>query len=258
MRRTFNDLQVLHTEDNQLLGVVLGYDYCAEHEWGIKGIKRDFGIPEKPTKDLYGIHARTITRVPATYVLRDDKKSKTSVLGPVKEWGDEPIDKRPLRNEIGEIYKGQPFAAAWNENGFAIRMRKEDRPLLIELQTAMSQLDLAIFNVARTSPFGGSGLALIIASRASDENRQTMAQGDLDNIELQEAAQATGIHAKLAAADKRYHALSPRWKDESKSEVIFWLNPTPQDINNYGWFSVADLEAWARNEGPIPKQPVSR
>ena len=45
MRRAYQDFGFI-IEDEQFYGVSLGYDYCAEHEWGIKDMKEDLGIPE--------------------------------------------------------------------------------------------------------------------------------------------------------------------------------------------------------------------
>ena len=81
-----------------------------------------------------------------------------------------------------------------------------------------------------------------------------MTDTDLDTIELQKAVARTGIHKLLKEADCKYYALSPRWADESKTEVKFWLNPYDQTNNNYGWYAVEDLEAWVNGEGPIPKK----
>ena len=56
----------------------------------------------------------------------------------------------------------------------------------------------------------------------------------------------------LEKAKCRYYALSLRWKDDDKKEVIFWLNPMEQDKNNFGWFTVEDLKDWAKGKGKIP------
>lgn len=39
-----------------------------------------------------------------------------------------------------------------------------------------------------------------------------------------------------------------QWID---GEIRFWLNPVRQDRYQSGWFSIDDLIAWARDEGPI-------
>jgi hypothetical protein len=87
-----------------------------------------------------------------------------------------------------------------------------------------------------------------------------MKQKDEDRINLHEAAKATGIEEKVCAAlksdfgGKPFYALSPSWKNKqnTKHKVVFWLNPTDQQKNNYGWFTVEELEQWIEGKGPIP------
>jgi hypothetical protein len=45
---------------NEFIGFCLGADYCAEHEWGIRGIKHAFSIPSEGM----GVTKRTITTLP--------------------------------------------------------------------------------------------------------------------------------------------------------------------------------------------------
>jgi hypothetical protein len=81
---------------------------------------------------------------------------------------------------------------------------------------------------------------------------------------LTKAAEKTGIAARLKKASEKsgitsylrpftYYALSPRWKDETKKEVVFWLNPCSQDRFNFGWFTVKDLDDWIAGTGKVPK-----
>ena len=74
---------------------------------------------------------------------------------------------------------------------------------------------------------------------------------DEDYFRLITVASETGIYKILKDAGKRFFALSPKWKDDNKEEVVFWLNPIEQHIYNYGWFTVEDLKLWAKNEGPV-------
>lgn len=48
--------------DGQFVGFDLGADYCAEHEWGIKGIRREFKLND----NLIGIDKRMVTEIPNT------------------------------------------------------------------------------------------------------------------------------------------------------------------------------------------------
>ena len=41
MRRAFYDTQWMHDANGQCFGLILGYDFCAEHEFGVSGIHRN-------------------------------------------------------------------------------------------------------------------------------------------------------------------------------------------------------------------------
>ena len=112
-------------------------------------------------------------------------------------------------------------AAAWDENGFAIHVRgSENVQCLEELAEAIRAKTLA-----------------------DDEDYQRMLS----------TAEATGIEQLLKDAGKRFYALSPRWADDTKQDVRFWLNPAEQHAYKSGWFTVEELKQWSKDEGPILK-----
>jgi hypothetical protein len=61
MRKAFRGGFIAH--NGKEIGIYLGADFCAEHEWGIKKLKSTFGIGEtkKP-----GVPRRMITKVPVS------------------------------------------------------------------------------------------------------------------------------------------------------------------------------------------------
>ena len=64
MRKGY-DQQVWVGENNQFIGFGLGADFCAEHEWGIRGLKRCFGIAgTEPPAGKLGLTARMISTLP--------------------------------------------------------------------------------------------------------------------------------------------------------------------------------------------------
>lgn len=133
----------------------------------------------------------------------------------------------------------------------------EDATFLKRLHQAFLDKDVAIW-LGGSGPFQNAGLCIGITSLIPNEGKKTMAAADLDNIDLQEAADKTNIIARLKAAKCTFYACSPRWASEkerksTKYSMVFWLNPIDQKDNNYGWFTVEELEQWIRGVGPIPK-----
>lgn len=255
MRRTFNDKQFI-IENNILLGVCLGYDHCAEHEWGIKGIQRKFGLNGSNDMSKFGIEKRIITKIPENlhFTNYTSNKNKMSGLLFTNLWGDEKPSKYLKKN----VEIGGGISAAWDESSFGIVTDKENSKYLEEIYEAIQKKDVTISLKGNWNPFGGSGLCIMIASRLPKEVIQKVYDSDKDYYNLQETSKLTGIYNKLAEAGKKYFARSPRWKKnmngdfETKYDVVFWLNPQEQHKNNSGWYTVEDLEMWIEGKGPIP------
>lgn len=262
-----NTKPIIH--EGKLLGVSLGFDFCAEHEWGIKGIQAAFGLD---TKKL-GIDKRAQTQEVKVHAF--DFKAKCTYRTPEGKWKDRKFTAYALttdcdmgwqKPEDWEANAKREFrfqaadkdlvAACWDEDAFAIATsNKEHRDLLLE---AIKQKDTAIGHLKTTlAAFENSSLGVFIRSRLPKELLDGCYAEDLDYQNLQKAAKDTDIYSKVPT--NRYHALSPKWlKDfkkhsETKHPVMFWLNPTGQDENNCGWYTVEELEQWMKGKGPIPK-----
>ena len=75
MRSGSHDANIL-IHDDEFIGVNLGWDFTAEHEWGIKDLTRDFGILGTSrnksvfghlgvkAKDIVGVEARQVNDIP--------------------------------------------------------------------------------------------------------------------------------------------------------------------------------------------------
>ena len=285
MRRGYNS-EIIKDENGKLLGVNLGADYCAEHEWGIDNIKNAFGVNvdpnEKPfaswwsalfkkEKEVFGLQKRTITKCPEIIVgetivsIRDyktkgskPKKHKIYFLGyrksfyhskPVSEFFAEVISKG-----IYSISETENVWGWWSEDDFLFATI--DQNVVLEFEDAFKNLDLTI-SVGGGHVFQNGGLHFMIKSRIEADVAQEVYDNDVDSFNLKKAAVDTGIYKKLNEAGCGFYALSPRWKDENKKEVVFWLNPMDQANNNSCWCSVSDLEEWIKGEGKIPKVKVS-
>ena len=265
MRRSYN-FSWIKNDQGEVVALNLGSDYCAEHEWGIKAICSTLGISNQGT----GITARQITNTPQeyTFILDEVTKKKTgkTILIVDRPWAVDSLTKN-IKNMSGSIKPMQPLrseafsplSCAWGEQSFGIvASSPEDRENLRKIIEAFTKKDLAIW-LGGGGVFENSGLVLGIISKVPEANKQEMEQADLERIALETADQATGIKTRLAAAGKKFYALSPRWINKEKEntetayDIIYWLNPMEQQQNNYGWYTVEQLEQWANNQGPIPK-----
>lgn len=271
--RQGHDNGVLTNTAGEFIGIALGADYCAEHECGIRGLQRDFGIPG-PTKEKPGIEARRITTTGAPMGLallalpNPDKKKRARKDRDVALLYNPGLDVAEQQAFAGRQprWPGQPMATFWDEGSFLIRVEAELTPQLVELRDAFEAKDVSIFLSGRAA-FDKGGLVVIITSKTPEAQAKIMAASDLSTISIKERAEATGIEKKLEAAGKRWFALRPGCllvsrRDgelvQTKYDVMFWLNPMDQHINNYGWFTVEELEQWAENRGPVVSPPPQR
>lgn len=252
--RHANDAEIIKIND-KLVGFNLGADFCGEHEWGIKSIIEEFEV----NKNKVGIDGRMITVVPESLVYKDItyEKMKCHLLVLVPYYCQK-NDLKITQNDLKkwELYtyrlKEEGITTAWDGKSFAILVTDKYKDELKELYEAFVNLDVAI-GIAPSEAFKNGGLTFCIKSRLPKETIQSIKNDDLDYIALQKAVDKTKIKKILEKAKCRYYALSPKWKDDNKKEIIFWLNPMDQNKNNYGWFTVKDLKDWAKGKGKIPK-----
>lgn len=250
MRATFHDQSIVRNDEGQIIGINLGYDFCAEHEWGIKGIKDTFQIPEKLTRNNAGWKNRAVNRFSDGLIEHVDHDEGIHYLW-VKRypWQD---DSQP--HDL-KLWGTKDLATAWGSDdfGIAVRLDTEGSDLIPELLEAFRARDVLIFQSGPSNPFGGSGLCIVIKSRVPDDWMDEARKQDIKWLDLQEAAEKTGIEKKLKKAGLGWYALIPNWDDQEAGTVKFFLNPHDQQANNFGWFTVADLKSWTKGEGPIPK-----
>jgi hypothetical protein len=252
-----------------LLGINLSADYCAEHEWGIKGIRETFGLPD--AAGVYGLKRRQITRVPESlawvkfsskhYAGRHDVER-----GLAKDKGDVKLKnegfvfhswyfKEPEKVALNSELSGIGLRGAWSENDFAaISSDPGEIVALREIFAEFGKLNIAIC-FSGASVFDNAGLVFAIADRLPQLVLEDWYKHDYDQEQIRKEVEATGIEETLKAAGKHYYALSPRRREDGS--LWYWLNPMEQQQNNFGWYTLEDLQAWAHGEGPIPiKQPV--
>ena len=279
MRRSSHDIDFIRNEDGgELIGVNLGWDHTAEHEWGLGRIENEFGLPKGPSRSLFkrvvGLNARTISKVPTGLKLIFDPKRNYTYLVymPHYRWpkdGDMP----KYLDDVMEIYRDVDVAAAWSGGSgggdFGVRVKTDDeRGYLQEIYNALQKKDAVIFLSGRNNPFANSGLVIAIKSAVPKDIAEGFAKADIDRMDLVDAAKATGIHDRLEKARRKYYALSPAWASSIKStkdgevktahKVIFFLNPQDQRAYDCGWYTVEQLDMWVKGEGPIVMNKKSK
>ena len=152
-----------------------------------------------------------------------------------------PIDKEP-----------KVISTAWSNNDFGIVIGKDADKELKEfgkkLVQAIKTGDFALwYSGTDGNLYANSGLVVGITSLVPESVKKYMEAAYDDLANLKKAAEATGVVETLKKNDKKYFACCPRWANEEKTEVMFWLNPQEQDKHNYGWYYPQDLLDWAND-----------
>jgi hypothetical protein len=286
MRNSGTETPQFHVDPTgKLLGLSLGFDFCAEHEGGIERLKMEYGVTNRV--GVIGLEARQTTRCsPRLAFIEKTAEFKTFKYNSAKE---RTAYTRKIRDQLGtkecilvhgwnitnnttneteikdidrqlSLYEDRPIAAAWDDESFAVKVRGEDnRKYLAQIRDAFHQCNIAFLGQTVSSSWiKRSGLLLAIASEMPQSIHDEYIQHDKDQIRLKDAHLKTGITERLKAAGRGYFALSPHWlpKDHAGSAfpVYYWLNPREQQQNNYGYFTVEQLDEWIAGTGPIPKK----
>lgn len=248
MRKASQDNGLI-LEDGKFIGIALGYDYCAEHEWGIKELKRLCGIPDSSKKNM-GVKNRSITIVPPL-VFKEDvvkrgtknlKKDKYAILYVERQmsWRTEEENNEHLPHVFenwkqdltwyGKWNADNPntrgnkdnISTAWDSGSFGVAvMGEKEVEWLKELKTAIEEkrLTIAVVNLKAVNPFAGSSLCLLITDRIHVETLDAMYMGDKEYYDRENYEKKIGMkkiiekHGNKNGYNALHHfvACSPKW-----------------------------------------------
>jgi len=261
--------EALKNKNGKFCGFSLGSGACAEHEWGIDGIKRAFNISSD--KGIFGINRRRARTFPSSeyFNLLKEKKHWTLVYSRYSGWNNsQELESYSFR---GSPSKEQLYSA-WSGEDFAIRVysdapnSKENQKNLELLYDAFITGDAAIW-LGGGGVFESAGLVLAIISECLEDGLQEMHRSDEESLRLhleyQEIEKKLNLEKRLKDANCKYFALSPRFHYGKKDDITvfpiwFWLNTYDQYNNRSGWVTVEDILAWTKGKGPIPEDGTRR
>jgi hypothetical protein len=248
MRKATSDYAIIVIDD-KFVGFALGYDYCAEHEWGIKGIKEMCGMPVGSNKNM-GIICRTITKCPPLIFKEEvSVQKKKNTHGAILFTGrnyrtqeeNEKYVPRDLEKYMDDIkwnidwdkehpseYREpkDPILTAWSEDGFGIGVVGDTEVgYLKELNEAFKNKNVTIA-MTNLGAFAGSSLCLLITDRVPAETAQQMYDADKEYYDREEYEEKIGM-AKLVEKHRRtehqklhyFMACSPKWINYEDAEA---------------------------------------
>lgn len=270
--------------NDDFLGVFLGYSYCTEHEMGYQGIARSLGL--RDSLKFPGIDSRVNTK--SNNIIFEDnlkiKNSYYSILYLHKESSiRDHIKQAQLAEELGYnkelaisivennkylFNKNKPFVMLWDSDKFAIILKglknKYREHLKYLAECFLNNQGCIFYNKPNNkNPFSKGSLVLTSVSKVNDDLRKSMLETDLKFKRLKEEEAKIRWKGRIGSGHTSYYALTPKLIEDMNSEfntkypIVFWLNPANQKKYNYGWFTVEEIEEWYLGVGPIVKDKNS-
>jgi hypothetical protein len=251
MRRAYTGTDFIK-EDKRLLGVNLGFDFCAEHECGIKSLHEDFGMQ---LEEKLGFEARKNTQVPEGFMQYEKNTSALLYSPNLHRLGNAEEINRLLKGELSfRDYHKQEIVGAWNERSFGLHVISKHKDIIKMLYDAFQAKNGVIMLSGRSNPFANSGLMLLDYTKIPETTKINFREDDRKYREEQKMfrklEKESGVFELLEKSGKKFIYLQIEQLDE-KGKPRWWLNPWEQQKYNYGWYHTEDLNQWAKDKGPV-------
>ncbi len=286
MRQSWSNLELIKLEDGMPCGISLGFDFCAEHEMGTEGINHALELGHAGKTGLARFLAKPIDESNLRLALYERTKATKTIAAETRlvfhlrpEVAQDLASPKCTRRGLPAAWIedgacDKPLKASWGKDGFCIRaFGDEERDMVRKLHDAARAGDLLVSSAGSANPFSRGGLCLTILSMIPQSVHDAVAEQEAEQKRLEAAVAKTKIEKTLTKAGLRWYALKPSWSDgfksvkrpisaqdddaavapKTKHPVMFFLNPMEQHKYNHGWFTVEELQDWAKGAGPIMK-----
>jgi hypothetical protein len=258
MRKAYHNSRLILSEEGTFYGVSLGWDFCAEHEWGIEGISSKFGV----SYNAPGVDGRTITRG-KVFLAMNKKMVVLTSRSPHENATPESL----LTHEM--TLEDLDFETAWDGNDFCIASKSLSHfAHFRKLKEAFDSRDIVISFIQSKFPvFSNASLCILIKSLLPENIKEEIYKADRKTSDLEEYEKAIGMDVlkrerKGNYGEIRYFlACSPSWidyenlknREEKKFEwntqydILYWVNYSDDD-DNYGWYTVEEIMRWLKDD----------
>lgn len=264
MRKAVLNMGWTRNGADEVVGISFGFDFCTEHEESIVGLKTSFGVgrPAKSftgkiidsvrgEKPLAGVDAKRINyKGGLAYGMTGDVSQLSFTVHRTARWID------LLVNEARDaLNRGTTDPVTyWGRDEFLVVSKDHDAVVALERMITSNDAIMFINQIGL-----GAGLVIHSISGLPEGVAESMRLADESKLRLDMAVKKSGIFDIVnEAVGCGYFSLRPAWKDDSESDIIFWLNPTNQGRNNSGWYSFNELKQWTEGKGPVIKQVTTK
>lgn len=193
--------------DGKFVGICLGADFVAEHEWGIQKLCSKFGTGTDMS--ICGVERHRIKHYPKDFGIYP---TRINLAYPEKGTAKRFVltTTEDFKYSFKEIKycKSNELSGMWDGSDFLVSVNPEDKPKLELIYDAVLSGDACITYKNKTGFIPG-GLCILIISALPESTLKEWKEMHEDQLKLEEASKSTGIHATLKEANKKYFALSP-------------------------------------------------
>lgn len=262
MRKAFSDFELVEHED-KIIGIALGYDFCAEHEWGIEGIIKRLGI-KGISKKTFGFKSRINNKVPKSLIFGKDKDRAALIMHAYDydekytkfDWKNLPYDFNKNQRALLTKNEENTLQTAWSENDFGILVEGEKSIKFLEtLFKAFQNKNVLVGTFKKMRAFCNPSLTFLIKDLIPESIEKEMIEIDKKSFELTTIINKFNLEKKLKDADKWWEdkydnimCASISWNNNekfiTKHPVIVWINAH----KNFGWYTIEEVEAFIKDK----------
>lgn len=295
MRVAYNDVETFTINEESdkavIYGLSLGFDFCAEHEWGIKELKRNLGIPDC-TKKTAGATSRLVQKVDninhGSFKVYARSGSYSLYLSPKKGYHPYTVyyfelvnywneNQRNIANErrskllfANDLQSGNKNVwTEWDSKEFRIVTTNKD--LYDMLVGAMENKSLAVGMGKTTNPFSRMPLTFVDLRFFSEEVLSEMKRLDTEAIDVKEYSDKhvkkfNTLWEKKRGTNPSFMEvtylggkkfLNPeeikKLREEGRATKVKMLFWLNTNDNRYtsGWYTFEELLEWIEEKGRI-------
>lgn len=163
MRKSFQDKEFIY-EDGKFVGINLGWDFAAEHEFGVEGLIEQYKID----KETCHIHAVPKDLIFATVTINGEKCPIliSTPFGISKDFfnkdGSVKTKVLPFLDFDTYSFEKSPLMAAWDSKSFAICVKKENKEKLSSVYEALKNKNAKFGFISDGNPYANAGLTILI------------------------------------------------------------------------------------------------
>lgn len=240
----------IYNSNGEMIGINLGFEYAAEHEFGISGISSIFGLYDKQKKSFIqklfskkqlGLEKRKMTELPKMFTKRSFRKNVNyyAIGCCLQERSfDHLLEQSIQKLEKSSNPEKTEFISFWDEDGFFLVHTNEEYN--DRLLSFFKNKDVC-FYVGLKGFLSTGGLSLASYANTDQEVKDLILQADLDSERLKKMSKKTRMQERLEKAGRSVHSIKPGWNDDEKTAIWFWVNPVSDPS---GWYTIEELERW--------------